>query len=81
MAMLNFERKYRVRGGTLVGGDLFDFWVGPFYVGFFGVTTFIFASLGTALIDLWRRDRANMESMADQHRAARSQIRARPRPA
>jgi len=34
MAMLSFERKYRVRGGTLVGGDLFDFWVGPFYVGF-----------------------------------------------
>ena len=29
MAMLNFEKKYRVRGGTLVGGDLFDFWVGP----------------------------------------------------
>ena len=39
MAMLSFERKYRVRGGTLIGGDLFDFWVGPFYVGFFGVTT------------------------------------------
>ena len=38
MAMLNFERKYRVRGGTLIGGDLFDFWIGPFYVGFFGVT-------------------------------------------
>jgi len=36
MAMLSFEKKYRVRGGTLVGGDLFDFWVGPFYVGFFG---------------------------------------------
>ena len=36
MAMLNFEKKYRVRGGTLLGGDLFDFWVGPFYVGFFG---------------------------------------------
>ncbi len=33
MAMLSFERKYRVRGGTLIGGDLFDFWVGPFYVG------------------------------------------------
>ncbi len=32
MAMLSFERKYRVRGGTLLGGDLFDFWVGPFYV-------------------------------------------------
>ncbi len=50
MAMLSFERKYRVRGGTLIGGDLFDFWVGPFYVGFFGVVTGIFASLGTALI-------------------------------
>ena len=43
MAMLSFERKYRVRGGTLIGGDLFDFWVGPFYVGFFGVTTIFFA--------------------------------------
>jgi photosynthetic reaction center L subunit len=50
MAMLSFEKKYRVRGGTLLGGDLFDFWVGPFYVGFFGVTTAFFASLGTALI-------------------------------
>jgi photosynthetic reaction center L subunit len=50
MAMLSFERKYRVRGGTLVGGDLFDFWVGPFYVGFFGVTTIFFTVLGTALI-------------------------------
>ena len=50
MAQLSFERKYRVRGGTLVGGDLFDFWVGPFYVGFFGVTTFFFAALGTLLI-------------------------------
>jgi photosynthetic reaction center L subunit len=50
MALLSFERKYRVRGGTLVGGDLFDFWIGPFYVGFFGITTTFFASLGTALI-------------------------------
>ena len=50
MAMLSFERKYRVRGGTLIGGDLFDFWVGPFYVGFFGVTSVLFATLGTALI-------------------------------
>ncbi len=50
MSLLSFERKYRVRGGTLVGGDLFDYWMGPFYVGFFGVTTVIFASLGTALI-------------------------------
>ena len=52
MAMLNFERKYRVRGGTLIGGDLFDFWVGPFYVGFFGVTTIFFAVLGTLFI-IW----------------------------
>lgn len=50
MALLSFERKYRVRGGTLIGGDLFDFWVGPLYVGFFGVTTAISATLGTLLI-------------------------------
>lgn len=50
MALLNFERKYRVRGGTLIGGDLFDFWVGPFYVGFFGVTAAFFAIIGTFLI-------------------------------
>ena len=50
MAMLSFEKKYRVRGGTLIGGDLFDFWLGPFFVGFFGVTTFFFSVLGTALI-------------------------------
>ena len=52
MALLTFERKYRVRGGTLLGGDLFDFWAGPFYVGFFGVTTIFFSLLGTALI-IW----------------------------
>lgn len=52
MALLSFERKYRVRGGTLVGGDLFDFWVGPFYVGFFGVTTIFCTVLGTFLI-IW----------------------------
>jgi photosynthetic reaction center L subunit len=50
MAMLDFESKYRVRGGTLIGGDLFDFWVGPFFVGFFGVTTIFFSAVGTALI-------------------------------
>lgn len=50
MALLSFERKYRVRGGTLIGGDLFDFWAGPFYVGFFGITTLFFTVLGTALI-------------------------------
>jgi photosynthetic reaction center L subunit len=52
MSMLSFEEKYRVRGGTLIGGDLFDFWVGQFYVGFFGVTTAFFAFVGTALIIL-----------------------------
>lgn len=50
MAMLNFEKKYRVKGGTLLGGDLFDFWIGPFYVGFFGVVGMFAALLGTALI-------------------------------
>lgn len=50
MAMLSFERKYRVPGGTLVGGNLFDFWVGPFYVGFFGVTTVFFAVMGTVML-------------------------------
>lgn len=52
MAMLSFEQKYRVRGGTLIGGDLFDFWVGPFYVGFFGVSTIFFSVLGTLLL-IW----------------------------
>ncbi len=50
MSMLSFERKYRVRGGTLLGGDLFDFWVGPFYVGFFGVTTIFFSLVGILMI-------------------------------
>ena len=43
MALLSFERKYRVPGGTLLGRDLFDFWVGPFYIGFFGLMTIFFA--------------------------------------
>jgi len=50
MAMLSFEKKYRVPGGTLVGGELFDYWIGPFYLGFFGVTAAFFSILGTALI-------------------------------
>ena len=81
MAMLSFERKYRVRGGTLLGGDLFDFWVGPFYVGFFGVTTIFFAFLGTALIVWGAAHRADLEPLADQHRAARSELRAGARAA
>ncbi len=50
MALLSFEQKYRVQGGTLVGGDLFDFWFGPFYVGVFGITGAFFTLMGTALI-------------------------------
>jgi photosynthetic reaction center L subunit len=50
MALLSFERKYRVRGGTLLGGDLFDFWVGPYYVGFFGVVGMFFTIIGVFLI-------------------------------
>ena len=50
MALLSFEAKYRVEGGTLIGGRLFDFWVGPFYVGFFGVATILFSIVGTGLI-------------------------------
>ena len=68
MAMLSFERKYRVRGGTLIGGDLFDFWVGPFYVGFFGVTTLFFSVARDGDDRLWRGARADLEPVADQHR-------------
>ena len=50
MPMLSFERRYRVLGGTILGGDLFDFWVGPFYVGFFGVTTLFFTLIGVAML-------------------------------
>ena len=75
MSLLSFERKYRVRGGTLIGGDLFDFWVGPFYVGFFGVSTAFFALLGTALILVGRLDGRHLEHMANQYRTARSILR------
>ncbi len=50
MAMLSYEPKYRIRGGTLLGGELCDFWIGPFYVGVFGISAAIFAAVGTALI-------------------------------
>ena len=62
MALLSFERKYRVRGGTLVGGDLFDFWVGPFYVGFFGVTT-IFFSLFSECVSMCTFKRLNNQKV------------------
>ena len=50
MSMMSFEQKYRVRGGTLAGGDTFDFWAGPFYVGLFGVTGAVASLFGTLLI-------------------------------
>jgi hypothetical protein len=67
MAMLSFEKKYRVRGGTLVGGDLFDFWLGPFYVGFFGVTTIFFAFSRNGHDSVGRVTRPNLESVANQY--------------
>ena len=75
MAMLNFEKKYRVRGGTLLGGDLFDFWVGPFYVGFFGVTTLIFTARGCPDDRLRDGHQSYMESLADQYRASGPEVR------
>jgi photosynthetic reaction center L subunit len=75
MALLSFEKKYRVRGGTLIGGDLFDFWVGPFYVGFFGVTTAFFALLGTILIFWGAAMQGTFNPWTDQHRAARPELR------
>ena len=74
MALLSFERKYRVPGGTLVGGNLFDFWVGPFYVGFFGVTTFFFAALGTILIFYGAAMEGDLEPLADLDRSAADRI-------
>ena len=70
MAMLSFERKYRVRGGTLIGGDLFDFWIGPFYVGFFGITTAFFTILGNGAHCLRGSHWSDLEPLANQYRAA-----------
>jgi len=72
MGMLTFEKKYRVRGGTLVGGDMFDFWIGPFYVGFFGVTTVFFCLPRYGIDFVGRFARADMESLANQYRTAGS---------
>lgn len=48
------EEYYRRKGNTLIssafmGWDPFDFWVGRFYVGFFGFISILGAILGTAL--------------------------------
>ena len=75
MALLSFERKYRVRGGTLIGGDLFDFWVGPFYVGFFGVTTMFLHGAGSLAHRLRGGDRADVGHMAHQHLSAGCELR------
>ncbi len=83
MSMLSFEKKYRVRGGTFIGGDLFDFWVGPFYVGFFGVTTIFFATVGTLLIvygaslgDTWNVWRINIAPPAISYGLAFAPLKA-----
>jgi hypothetical protein len=70
MAMLSFERKYRVRGGTLLGGDLFDFWVGPFLRRIFRRHHLVFSFLGTALDLCGALTRPDLEPLADQHRTA-----------
>jgi len=75
MAMLSFEKKYRVRGGTLVGGDLFDFWLGPFYVGFFGVTTIFFCISRYCHDFVGRVTRPNLESVANQYCTAQPVLR------
>ena len=64
MALLSFERKYRVPGGTLIGRDLFDFWVGPFYIGFFGLMTIFFACLLYTSPSPRDRTRSRMPSSA-----------------
>lgn len=50
MSTLSYEKKYRVAGGGLIPGCPFDFWVGPFYVGPFGVTTVIFVVVGVGFL-------------------------------
>ncbi|MGP6159798.1 MAG: photosynthetic reaction center subunit L [Vulcanimicrobiaceae bacterium] len=53
--MQAFESVYRKRGGTFLAdlfgrGDPFDFWVGRFYVGIFGLISVGAAALGIAFI-------------------------------
>lgn len=54
MALLEFEEEYRKPGATLLrdvfGGDPFDFWVGNFYVGFWGVVAAGAIALGVAIL-------------------------------
>jgi photosynthetic reaction center L subunit len=69
MATLDFESYYRKPGNTIyqwiVGGeDPFDFWVGRFYVGFFGFVAALAIAIGVIVLfvavgqygdwDLWR---------------------------
>ena len=74
MAMLSFEQKYRVRGGTLIGGDLFDFWVGPFWVGFFWCYHGILCLARHGPYHLRRCDWRNRKHLANKHCAARPEI-------
>jgi photosynthetic reaction center L subunit len=55
--MLEFESVYRKRGGTILaailgGWDPFDFWLGRFYVGIFGLVSVAASVLGIGIIAL-----------------------------
>ena len=54
--MLSFESVYRKRGGTfladILGSDPLDFWVGPFFVGIFGLISVGASAFGIAIIAL-----------------------------
>ena len=71
MAMLSFERKYRVPGGTLVGGDCSISGSAPFTSAFSASPPLFFSLLGTFADRLWSGNRSDLERLADQHRPAR----------
>jgi photosynthetic reaction center L subunit len=54
VALLEFESAYRKPGKTffsqIFGGDPFDFWVGRFYVGFWGVVAAVAIFLGVSML-------------------------------
>jgi photosynthetic reaction center L subunit len=75
MALLSFEKKYRVRGGTLIGGDLFDFWVGPFLRGLLRGHDSLFRLAGNHPDLLGRGHAGHVQPLDDQHRTARPELR------
>ena len=63
------------QGGTLIGGDLFDFFVGPLWVGFFGVVTAICGLVGHRADLLRSLAGPDLEPVADLHRSAGPALR------